>query len=101
MNQLAIQFQAHSPTSREAARRIAGGTHSLRMQVLAHLRKYPEGLTDEEMQLGIPMAQNTQRPRRIELVRMGLIRDSGDQRLTSSDRFATVWIAVEERCQSL
>jgi len=94
MNQLAIPFAKKSATSKEAARRISGHAARQRSLVYDYLMKHPDGLTDEEMQDGIPIAPSSQRPRRIELVRMGLVRDSGIQRLTKSDRFATVWRAL-------
>ena len=94
MTQGEIQFQTHSDTSREAARRVAGGAHSLRMKVYELIRSAADGLTDEEIQDALSMNPSTQRPRRVELVRMGLVRDSGIQRLTRSERFATVWIAT-------
>ncbi len=50
------------------------------------------GATDEEMQDGLPMPASTQRPRRVELARKGLIVESGTRR-TSSGRMAVVWRA--------
>lgn len=50
------------------------------------------GATDEEAQVQIPMGANTQRPRRIELVRMGAIKDSGRTRRTIAGHPAVVWI---------
>jgi hypothetical protein len=50
------------------------------------------GATDEEIQFVVGMNPSTQRPRRIELVRMGLVRDSGTTRLTRAGRKATVWV---------
>jgi hypothetical protein len=49
------------------------------------------GGTDEELQDALGMNPNTQRPRRIELVERGLVRDSGRTRKTKSGRRATVW----------
>lgn len=48
------------------------------------------GATDEEMQLALGMNPSTQRPRRIELVRRGLVVECGTRR-TSSGRNASVW----------
>lgn len=52
------------------------------------------GLIDEEQQNLLGMRGNTQRPRRIELFRMGLIAPSADKRPTRSGRMAVVWQAV-------
>jgi hypothetical protein len=53
------------------------------------------GATDEEMQHEIPMPASTQRPRRVELARKGLIVESGTRR-TTSGRMAAVWKATIE-----
>jgi hypothetical protein len=60
------------------------------MQVIRHLRG-SDGATDEEMQRDIPMAANTQRPRRRELELWGEVVDSGRVRMTTSRRLAVVW----------
>jgi hypothetical protein len=54
------------------------------------------GATDEEVQVQIPMPANTQRPRRIELVRRGLVVDSGRTRRTASGVAAVVWIDAKQ-----
>lgn len=88
--------QRHSPTSREAADAILPRADTLRRAVLDALQAAPAGLTDEEMQDQIPMTASTQRPRRVELVEAGLVRDSGDTRPTRSGRKAVVWKAVPQ-----
>jgi hypothetical protein len=88
--------QRHSPTSLEAAESIRPITGALRIRVLEFLRQCGElGATDEEIlqALGQEMGANTLRPRRIELVRMGAVLDSGRTRKTASGRKAVVWIA--------
>lgn len=88
-------YQAHSGTSRGAAKRIAPLAHTMRGQVLAYLQRCgADGATDEEMQARMPMAANTQRPRRIELVADGFVRSSGRTRPTRSGDFAVVWVVV-------
>lgn len=52
------------------------------------------GATDEEMQIALNMTGNSQRPRRCKLVEQGRVKDSGNLRLTSSGRPATVWVRV-------
>lgn len=90
---LPLFCQRHSATSIAAARDIEPATHTLRAQVLAHIRS-SGGATDEEIQTALGMEGSTQRPRRVELIRQGLIRDSGRKRLTSSRRQAVVWEAI-------
>lgn len=84
--------QQHSVTSMQAADSMdAKRLNALHRQVLAFLRQRGDlGATDEEMQLGIPMAPSTQRPRRVELARRGLVIEAG-VRKTASKRNATVW----------
>lgn len=84
--------QRHSVTSVAAAQEIKPTATTLRARVYEFLKAQGErGATDEEMQLGLPMAASTQRPRRVELVKAGLIGDSRLTRKTSSGRSATVW----------
>lgn len=85
--------QRASQTSRAAAVAISPAAPTLRAQVLAYIGQHPAGLTDEEVQVGLGMNPSTQRPRRIELVKAGLLRESGSRK-TISDRKATVWQAV-------
>ena len=88
--------QRHSATSVAAAEAIAPSAGTLRYKLLTWLRDRGEvGATDEEMQLGVPMAASTQRPRRGELVAAGYVKDSGSTRSTKSGRAAVVWVANE------
>jgi hypothetical protein len=77
-----------SDTSRAARDAIVEGVNALQSRVLA-LLSIP--LTDEEMQLAGMMPANTQRPRRIELVQLGRVCDSGIRRKTSRGKAAVVW----------
>jgi hypothetical protein len=86
--------QRHSATSQAAAEEIAPRAGTLRAAVLATLQHAIDGLTDEQMQDMLGMGASTQRPRRVELVQAGLVRDSGRTRLTRSGRKATVWVAA-------
>src|SRR5262245_358276 len=81
--------QRHSETSRAAARQIKKRIGPLHIEVLKSLAQGPA--TDEEMQVGIPMAANTQRPRRCELQALNRIEDSGLRRLTRARREAVAW----------
>lgn len=85
--------QRHSPTSVEAGERIQPNAGTLRAEVLEYL-KHCGPSTDEEMQHYMNLNPSTQRPRRIELVRAGLVYDSGQTRPTRSGRSAVVWRAV-------
>lgn len=93
MNQPTLPFQPHSDTSREAAESIDANT--LRERVHRYIREQgPFGATDDEVQYELDMNPSTQRPRRIELVQQGRVRDSGRKRKTRSGRNATVWVVA-------
>lgn len=96
MTQQTINFNAPrvrgSQTSTDAAESIAPAVGTLQARVYEFLKsKADRGATDEEMQLGLDMSPSTQRPRRVELVRKGLVIDSGEKRETKSGRSAVVW----------
>ncbi len=83
-----------SITSAKAADSLGPATlNALQRQVLALLQATPGGLTDEEMQTRLGMNPSTQRPRRIELARRGLVVEAGTRK-TASGRMATVWQAT-------
>jgi hypothetical protein len=80
-----------SSTSAQAADSLGPQTlNALQRRVLELLAANPQGLTDEEMQTRLGMNPSTQRPRRIELARRGLVVTCG-MRKTSSGRNADVW----------
>ena len=58
--------------------------------VLDFLRARPDGATDEEIASGLGLNPSTERPRRIELARRGLVVEAGTRK-TASKRTATVW----------
>jgi len=88
-------FQMHSATSRAAAESMKPRTvNALQRKVLEYLAKHPEGATDEQMQLGIPMPASTQRPRRVELVGRGMVAQAGEAK-TRSGRKAAVWRVIK------
>ena len=82
--------QRHSSTSVAAAKSIVPHLPRLERVVYDWLKEHGPS-TDEEMQVGIPMAPSTQRPRRVGLVARGLVIDTGSERPTSSGRNASVW----------
>jgi len=87
-----LPFVRSSPTSELAAKQAEPASHTQRRRVLDLLRG-SIGLTDEQMQDVLKMNPSTQRPRRIELVKAGLVVDSGLTAKTSSGRLATIWRA--------
>ena len=82
-------FQVHSATSHAAADAVAPTAGSKRAQVHKYLLE--RDATDEELQAALGMGESTERPRRIELVGQGLVRDTGQTRLTSRGKQASVW----------
>jgi hypothetical protein len=56
------------------------------------------GATDEQMQFALSLSGNTQRPRRGELVKAGLVVDAGVRLVTSNLKRAIVWVAVLPYC---
>jgi hypothetical protein len=80
-----------SDTSAAAADSLGAPTlNAMQRRVLELLQVTPDGLTDEEMQTRLGMNPSTQRPRRIELARRGMVVEAGTRR-TSSGRMAVVW----------
>lgn len=84
-----------SPTSQAAAVAIEPKCVTLRRLYLDWLRaQKDQGGTDEEAQDALHLGGSTQRPRRVECVHGGLVRDSGRTRKTRSGRETVVWVAV-------
>lgn len=85
-------------TSEVAAARIVTFAPNQRERVFAAiLSAGARGLTDEEGETLTGIKTQSYTPRRGELVRDGLIRDTGDRRKTQSGCPAAVWIAVSKR----
>ncbi len=83
-----------STTSAAAADSLSPATlNAMQRRVLELLAAWPQGLTDEEMQHKLGMNPSTQRPRRGELARAGLVVECGTRR-TTSGRMASVWRVV-------
>jgi hypothetical protein len=83
-----------SATSAKAADSLGPATlNAMQRRVLELLAATPDGLTDEEQQRLLGMNPSTQRPRRIELARRGLVVEAGTRK-TASGRMATVWQAT-------
>jgi hypothetical protein len=91
---MSVPYVAGSETSEAAAERIEPHVDSQRGQLLEILRANEGGLTDGEMQVMAALDPSSERPRRIELQRLGWVRDSGRRRLTRAGRKAVVWEVV-------
>lgn len=92
-------FVEGSKTSASAAdRKNAGSLYADRARIMAYFDSllHPEhGATDDEIQVALRLSGDTQRPRRIDLIRGGFLRDSGRTRKTRKGRDATVWVVTE------
>jgi len=89
-----MKYQPHSATSYAAAVEILETADTLRAKVYRFIRDAGHA-TDEQIQDGLTMNPSTQRPRRIELLEAGIIRDSGRKAKTKSGRDAVVWELAE------
>ena len=83
----------HSPTSVAADGSMSAAKANLRTEVFRWLERNGPA-TDEQMQAGLDLNPSTQRPRRIELVRVGRVVDTGRTAKTTSGRSAVLWEAV-------
>jgi hypothetical protein len=88
-----VPYVRGSDTSKAAADAMAPHVTPLQQKVMDFLREHGPA-TDEEMQAGIPMGANTQRPRRVELVAKGRVIDSGTKSLNASGKLAVIWKAA-------
>ena len=93
-----MKYQQHSTTSHDAAVEILESANTLRAKVYRYIRDH-NGVTDEQIQLGLKMNPSTQRPRRVELQEAGIIKDSGRVQKTRSGRNAVVWIVADKASQ--
>lgn len=83
--------QAHSATSQEAARAIKPRVPEMRNRVLEALKAAPG--TDQQIAQRTGMPENSVRPRRVELQRLGLVIPFGVARTTSGRR-AQQWVVA-------
>lgn len=87
-------YQKHSEPSLEAAVTIKPAANRLRDKVFAYVfLQGKHGATDDEIQVALDMNPSTERPRRVELVELGLIMRAPMNRKTRTGRQASVWIA--------
>ena len=88
-----LKYVVGSETSQRAAEQLEGrASKTLRARVYRFLLGCQDGATDERIQLRLDMNPSTERPRRIELVEAGLVKDSGRKLPTQSGRMAVVWV---------
>ena len=80
-------------TSREAAILAAPNAGTDRARVLDLLRQRGP-MTLEQIEDDLSLSGNTVRPRRLELEKAGLVRDSGRTARTARGRSAVLWEAV-------
>ena len=100
MNQIAINFnvapyQRHSATSKAAAKSLT--IHKVdkdRASLLIALKLFHDGLTDDGLQEFTGLPGDSERPRRISLLKDGLIYDTGRKERTRSGKLAVVWRLV-------
>ena len=82
-----------SATSRAAGKAMRPRAHRLEDIVLEFLRRSGRrGSTDDEAQVALHLDGSTQRPRRVLLVRRGLVISSRARRPTRTGHLATVWL---------
>jgi len=86
----------HPRTSYQAADAIAPIAGKLQQEVFAFARERGNyGFTDAEMFERWPeRSENSLRPRRVELVEAGWLKDSGNRRKNSRGRSCVVWCVV-------
>jgi len=84
-----------SATSYEAAKDISRDASTLRQQVYRHIQAQgPKGTTDDAAEAVLGMKHTTYTARRGELVKKGLVADSGRTGKTRSGRKAVLWVAA-------
>jgi hypothetical protein len=71
-----LPFQPHSGPSRQAAFDFKPHVKKARRRVFDYIEAHPRS-SDQVIQCNLPMNANTQRPRRIELQKAGLVRAAG------------------------
>ncbi|MEP9402219.1 hypothetical protein [Sphingomonas sp. VNH70] len=81
-------------TSREAAEMAAPMSSRLRAIVHGILFEHPKGLTVEEVCAIADMPRYSLQPRHTELLKLGMIRDTGERRFNESGARAIVWRAT-------
>lgn len=93
-------FDRRRDTSHEAYTGLLGRLGADQRRVLLGLREAREPLTDRELAARLGVTDPNQvRPRRVELMRRGLVEDAGKRRCRVTGRTAYVWQYVHRRIQ--
>ena len=91
-------FIRGSDTSRASAESLAWKVSELQRLALTIIALHPDGITDEQLDVVAHRnPRNPLRPRRVELMRMGFVRDSGRRDVNSSGKEAVLWIATRRK----
>tara|TARA_B100001989_G_scaffold252430_1_gene234438 strand:- start:2496 stop:3005 length:510 start_codon:yes stop_codon:yes gene_type:complete len=89
-------YTVGSETSKQAAIDIAEFMHALQKRVYDNIIKSGElGITDDAAEEALDMKHTTYTARRGELVKMGLVKDSGNRGTTRSGKKAVRWCAID------
>lgn len=89
-----LPYQAHSATSKAAAENFQPKAAGARRQVYDFIAAHP-GSSDDQIQIGLKMKGNTQRPRRVELEAAGLIRQVGTA-TTATGNEAVTYVVTDK-----
>ncbi len=87
----------HGDTAKAAAKAIQlrSGTQRAAVLIELFMARHTVGMSDEVLQAVLGLGASSERPRRVELCRMGFVEDSGKRVLTSTGREAVVWAVTE------
>lgn len=88
-------YTGRTTTSATAAALVYPKTGTQRQRVLQAITDSFDGLTDAQIQDRLHMTESTQRPRRVELVQQGWIRDSGRRRCYNGHSEAIIWVLTD------
>ena len=87
-----VPYQPHSPTSREAAEKMVQVVPNLQAQVLGCIAKYGP-ITDSQINERLGAKGNGIRPRRVELLHLGLIKEHSVV-MQANGRRASAWVVA-------
>ena len=80
-------------TSKEAAVSILPHVNAMQERVLGYIESH-DGATDSEIEQGLKMLRQTVCARRNELMKLGLVKWSGEYRKADTGRRVRVWVAT-------
>lgn len=96
MTSLFTPHKRGSETSKAAAGKMTTAATTQAARVYAFIvQRGLEGATDQEIQDGLGLTGDSERPRRRGLQKIGLINDSGKTRKSPAGRDSVVWISKE------